>query len=118
MNMFAALVDLFVSTWPESLTQRLHWGPMLHYGALGGISGFRFEATLDLLNYVVAETVQRTGRTAWTDLAWQRIARLGIVQRICPDCGQSGPQGQMALYGAIYACGLCEGVTWGSAVYH
>ena len=118
MDMFAPLVDLFVSAWPESLTKRLHWGPIPHYGALGGISGFRFEAALDLLDYVVAETVQRTGRTAWTDLAWQRIARLGIVQRICPDCGQSGPQGQMALFGAIYACGLCEGVNWGSAVYH
>ena len=76
------------------------------------------EAAFDQLDYVVAETVQRTGRTIWTDLAWQRIARLGIVQRKCPDCGQSGPQGQMAYYGAIYACGLCEGVTWSAPVYN
>ena len=90
---------------------------MAHYGALGGVSGFQFEATLDLLDTVVAETVRRTGRTYWTHLAWQRIARLGIVQRKCPDCGQAGAQGQMALYGAIYVCGLCEGVQWWSAVY-
>ena len=115
---FATLLDMLVSTWPVTLTQRLHWGPMPHYGALGGVSGFRFEAALDQLDYVVAETVQRTGRTVWTDLAWQRIARLGIVQRKCPDCGQSGPQGQMAHYGAIYACGLCEGVIWGFPVYN
>ena len=102
---------------PESLTQRLPWGPMPHYGALGGVSGFQMEATLDLLDHVVAETVHMTGRTYWTDLAWQRIARLRIVQRKCPDCGQAGAQGQMALYGAIYACDLCEGVQWGSAVY-
>ena len=109
---FATLLDMLVSTWPVTLTQRLHWGPMPHYGALGGIYGFHFEAALNLLDYVVAETVQRT------DLAWQRIARLGIVQRRCPDCGQLGPQGQMALFGAIYACGLSEGVSWGSPVYH
>ena len=114
---FTNVVELFIWTWPESLIQRLAWGPMPHYGALGGVSGFQFEATLDLLDYVVAETVHRTGRTYWTDLAWQRIARLGIVQRKCPDCGQAGAQGQMALYGAIYACDLCQGVQWGSAVY-
>ena len=117
INQFTNLVELFIWAWPESLIQRLAWGPMPHYGALGGVSGFQFEATLDLLDYVVAETVHRTGRTYWTDLAWQRIARLGIVQRKCPDCGQAGAQGQMALYGAIYACDLCQGVQWGSAVY-
>ena len=58
MDMFAPLVDLFVLTWPKSLTQRLHWGTIPHYGALGGISGFCFEATLDLLDYVVAETAR------------------------------------------------------------
>mgnify|MGYP007123553554 CR=1 FL=1 len=117
-NILDTLLDMLISTWPPTLTQRLTWGPMPHYGALGGVSGFRMEAALDQLDYVVAETVQRTGRTIWTDLAWQRIARLGIVQRKCPDCGQSGPQGQMAYYGAIYACGLCEGVTWSAPVYN
>ena len=117
VNQFTNVVELFMRTWAESLIQKLTWGPMPHYGALGGVSGFQFEATLDLLDTVVAETVRRTGRTYWTDLAWQRIARLGIVQRKCPDCGQAGAQGQMALYGAIYACGLCEGVQWGSVVY-
>ena len=75
------------------------------------------DATLDLLDYVVAEAVRMTGRTYNTDLAWQRISRLGIAQRRCPDCGEAGAQGQMAMYGAIYACQLCEGVTWGGAVY-
>ena len=82
---FANVVELFIWTWPETLIQKLAWGPTPHYGALGGVSGFQFEATLDLLDTVVAETVRRTGRTYWTDLAWQRIARLGIVQRKCPD---------------------------------
>ena len=36
---FATLLDMLVSTWPVTLTQRLHWGPMPHYGALGGVSG-------------------------------------------------------------------------------
>ena len=111
---FCLLLDQLVWTWPRTLTQRLPWGPMPHFGALGGISGFRFEATLDQLDYIVAETVCRTGRTPWTDLAWRMIALLGMVQRRCPDCGQSGPQGQMALFGAIYACDLCQGVNWGS----
>ena len=81
------------------------------------MSGFEIEATLDLLDYVVAEAVHMTGRTYWTDLAWQRIVRLGIAQRMCPDCGQAGAQGQMPMFGAIYACQLCEGVGWGSAVH-
>ena len=114
----ATLLDVCVRTWPLTLTQRLAWGPMPHYGVLGGVSGHRMEASLDSLDHVVADTVRRTGRTVWTDLAWRRVARLGTVQRRCPDCGQAGPEGQMAAFGAIFACELCEGVTWGGAVYH
>ena len=93
------LFVLFVEAWRLTLAQPLPWGPMPHYGYLGGggggVSGFQMEAIYDLLDYVMAET----GRSYWTDLAWQRIARLGMVQRRCPDCGQWGAQGKMALYG-------------------
>ena len=116
-HIWTNLVELYVWSWPATLLQRLSWDPMPHYGALGGVSGFEMDATLDLLDYVVAEAVRMTGRTYNTDLAWQRIARLGIAQRRCPDCREAGAQGQMAMYGAIYACQLCEGVTWGGAVY-
>ena len=114
----ALLTDHLVMTWPHSLLQKLPWGPEPHFGPLGGLSGFDLEAALDQLDSVVAGTVLRTGRTPWTDLAWRTVARLGTVQRRCPDCLQCGPQGQMVRYGAIYACGLCQGVSWGaSALY-
>ena len=114
----ALITDHLVMTWPRSLLQKLPWGPEPHFGPLGGLSGFDMEAALDQLDCVVADTVGRTGRTFWTDLAWRTIARLGTVQRRCPDCLQRGPQGQMVLYGAIYACDLCQGVRWGgSALY-
>ena len=101
-----------VRNWPVSLLQRLEWGDMPHFGALGGVSHWRFEALLEHLDYVMAQTVRRTGRTVWTDLAWRRIAMLGTVQRSCPDCEQFGPGGQMAQFGAIFACDLCQGVSW------
>ena len=69
------------------------------------------ERLLDSRDRVVAMAVEMTGRSA--DLAWRRIARLGITQRRCPDCGQAGPDGQMALHGAILACKTREGVVWG-----
>ena len=68
-TILGTLLDMLIATWPPTLTQRLTWGPMPHYGVLGGVSGFRMEAALDSLDYVVAATVQRTGRTIWTDLA-------------------------------------------------
>ena len=114
----ALITDHLVMTWPRSLLQKLPWGPEPHFGPLGGLSGFDMEAALDQLDCVVADTVCRTGRTFWTDLAWRTIARLGTVQRRCPDCLQCGPQGQMLHFGAIYACDLCQGVKWGaSALY-
>ena len=76
-----------------------------------------FTNLVELFIWAWPESLIQRLPTYWTDLAWRRIARLGIVQRKCPDCGQAGAQGQMALYGAIYACDLCEGVQWGSAVY-
>ena len=108
----AVIFDNIVQAWPLTLLQRLEWGDLPHYGDLGGISHWRMKALLESLDYVMAQTVRRTGRTVWTDLAWHRIATLGTAQRPCPDCGQSGPGGQMALYGAIYACELCQGVSW------
>ena len=74
------------------------------------------EEVLDTLNRLVATAVGLTGRSPATDQAWSRIARLGIIQCRCPDCGQAGPGGQMAHYSAIYACQTCEGVTWGGPV--
>ena len=117
-NVLALLFNTCLQAWPITLLRRLAWGDMPHYGDLGGISGWRMEALLDSLDHVMAETVRRTGRTVWTDLAWRRIATLGTAQRCCPDCGQSGPDGQMAHYGAIWACDLCLGVSWGAGVYH
>ena len=111
-NALAVIFDNCVRAWPITLLRRLAWGDMPHYGDLGGISAWRMEALLDSLDYVMAQTVSRTDRTVWMDLAWRRIATLGTAQRPCPDCGQSGPGGQMALYGAIYACELCQGVSW------
>ena len=108
----AIVFENCVQNWPVSLLQRLEWGDLPHYGALGEISHWRFEALLEALDYVMAQTVRRTGRTVWTDLAWRRIATLGTAQRPCPDCEQSGPEGQMALYGAILACDLCQEVAW------
>ena len=33
--------NALIRAWPLSLTQLLPWGPMPHYGDLGGVTGFR-----------------------------------------------------------------------------
>ena len=65
----AVIFDNIVQAWPLTLLQRLQWGDLPHYGDLGGISHWRMEALLESLDYVMAQTVRRTGRTVWTDLA-------------------------------------------------
>ena len=111
-TMWRQWLELYLWAWPSTLLHKLPWGPQPHFWALGGMSGFAMEQHLDTLNRVVTKTVELSGRSAATDLAWRRIARMGIVQRRCPECGMSGPAGQMQLYGAIMA-----GVTWGGATY-
>ena len=108
----AATFNGAILTWPPTLLRRLEWGDLPHYGVLGGISHWHFEAIMESLDSVMAQVVASSGRTVWTDMAWRRIARLHVPQRPCPDCEQFGPLNQMAMYGAILACDLCEGVTW------
>ena len=112
-EVWGPLADDLIRSWPRTLLQRIPWGPQPHFGTLGGLSVFQFEAALDRLDFVIAETVLRSGRTRWTDLAWRTIARLGRVQRRCPDCGQVGPQHQ-----ELWACDLCTGVNWGSGALY
>ena len=36
-------IDHTIYTWPQSLWDRLPWGPEPHFGLLGGLSGWGFE---------------------------------------------------------------------------
>ena len=108
----AAIFNGAVMCWPVTLYRKLEWGDLPHFGDLGGISHWEAETIMESFDSVMAQVIASSGRTAWTDMAWRRIAMLHTPQGPCPDCGQYGPANQMATHGAIYACDLCEGVTW------
>ena len=103
-------LELWVWAWPPTLILKLPWGPMPHYGALGGLSGFQMDRVLDTLDRVLVKALGLSIRSAATDLAWRRIARLGVCERNCPECNMPGPSAQLHLYGAIPACVTCAGV--------
>ena len=108
----AASFNGVMMCWPVSLYRKLEWGDLPHFGDLGGISHWEAEAIMESLDSVMAQVMATSGRTAWTDVAWRRIAMLHVPQRPCPDCGHSGPASQMSQFGVIEACDTCEGVTW------
>ena len=108
----SAIFNGAIMCWPTTLYRKLEWGDLPHFGNLGGISSWEAETIMESFDSVMAQVIASSGRTAWTDMAWRRIAMLHTPQGPCPDCGQYGPANQMAEYGAIFACNLCEDVIW------